>query len=300
MHDPKVLMTTHSSPTLCVFTPTYNRAYILPKLYESLAAQTSTDFYWSIVDDGSTDNTQELVLSWISEGKVTIDYVKKENGGKPRAINDAVERCQSPLFFVVDSDDHLVPQAIEHIISKWALVDDPAIAGIVALRGRDENTPMDTWMPGDNLDLKLWDLFEIHRFRGDTSLIHRTEILKQFPFEVAENEIFTPEASVYFALDEKYDMRTDNTILTICNYLSDGLTQNFFANVKRNPIGYWKFKRYCAIRSHRLINQFRETTLYIIGCKLAHQGDIIQMAPNKLIATICYLPAIAFRYTLFR
>ena len=79
--------------TVCVFTPTYNRAYILPVLYKSLVAQTSQDFMWLIVDDGSTDDTGSLVASWKQEGKVEITYVKKENGGKPRAINPGVECC---------------------------------------------------------------------------------------------------------------------------------------------------------------------------------------------------------------
>ena len=93
---------TTAAPTLCVFTPTYNRAYILPALYESLLAQTSTDFQWMIVDDGSTDDTESLVQGWIAEGRLSIDYVKQENGGKPRATNTGVARCRSELFFVVD------------------------------------------------------------------------------------------------------------------------------------------------------------------------------------------------------
>lgn len=139
---------TTAAPTLCVFTPTYNRAYILPALYESLLAQTSTDFQWMIVDDGSTDDTESLVQGWIAEGRLSIDYVKQENGGKPRATNTGVARCQSELFFVVDSDDHLVPTAVEHVLTRWEEIrGDDSFAGIVALRGTDEHTPMGTWMP---------------------------------------------------------------------------------------------------------------------------------------------------------
>ena len=96
---------TSGAPTVCVFTPTYERAYILPVLYESLVTQTCRDFVWMIVDDGSTDGTEELVRSWIEDGAIAIDYVRTGNGGKPRAINLGVDRCTSPLFFVVDSDD---------------------------------------------------------------------------------------------------------------------------------------------------------------------------------------------------
>lgn len=294
-------MTETGPRTVCVFTPTYERAYILPVLYESLVAQTSHDFVWMIVDDGSTDGTQELVRSWIERGEIAIDYVKTVNGGKPRAINLGVSRCDSPLFFVVDSDDWLLPGAIEHVLAVWATIaGDDRYAGIVALRGTDDHTPMDTWMPEGATDVRYWDLFETKGFRGATSLIHRTEVLRQYPYDVAPGEIFIAETSVYYRLDEKYVMLADNTILTICHYLPDGLTRNFAANAKRNPIGYWKHKRYCAQRSTTLKGVVRETLLYLVGCRLAGQRGAIAMAPHKVVAAACYLPALVARHTVFR
>lgn len=290
-----------SPRTVCVFTPTYDRAYILPVLYDSLVAQTSHDFVWMIVDDGSTDGTEELVASWIECGEIEIDYVKTANGGKPRAINLGVERAANPLFFVVDSDDWLLPGAIEHVLATWETIKgQDRYAGIVALRGTDDHTPMDTWMPEGARDVKYWDLFETMGFRGDTSLIHRTEVLRDYPYDVAPGEIFIAETSVYYRLDERYVMLADNTILTICHYLPDGLTHNFAANAKRNPIGYWKHKRYCAQRSTTLKGVARETLLYLVGCRLAGQSGALRMAPNKPVALACYLPALVARYTLFK
>lgn len=79
-------------PYFTVFTPTYNRGYTLSRLYESLKSQGTTDFEWMIVDDGSTDNTYQLVEKWIQEEKnFSIRYLKKENGGKPRAINYGIQ-----------------------------------------------------------------------------------------------------------------------------------------------------------------------------------------------------------------
>lgn len=288
-------------PTVCVFTPTYERAYTLPKLYESLVEQTSQDFTWLIVDDGSTDGTGDLVRSWQDEGRINIDYVYVENGGKPRAINRGVERTDSPLFFVVDSDDWLVPTAIEHILGKWAEIQrEERYAGIVALRGTDASTPMDTWMPQGAVNVKYWDLFETMGFRGDTSLIHRTEVLREYPYDVAPGEIFIAETSVYYRLDERYDMLADNSILTICHYLPDGLTHNFAANAKRNPIGYWKHKKYCAQRSTTLKGRVRETTLYLVGCSLAGKKDPIADAPSRPLAAALYLPAKLVRWTVFK
>ena len=168
--------------TVCVFTPTFNRAYILPKLYKSLVAQTSRDFSWLVVDDGSTDNTSTLVRSWQAEGLVPITYIYQENGGKQRATNTGMEHCSDELFFVVDSDDHLVPTAIEQIMDVWqGAREDATLAGIVALRGTDENTPLGTRMPAGVTRVKMWDLLHKYRFKGDTSLIHRTENVGQHP-----------------------------------------------------------------------------------------------------------------------
>ena len=95
-------------------------------------------------------------------------------------------------------------------------------------------------------------------------------------------------------------MLADNEILTICHYLPDGLTQNFASNAKRNPIGYWKHKRYCAARSTTLKSRARETSLFLVGCMLAHQKGAISMAPSKALAVVCYPVALVARYTMFR
>ena len=100
---------------LTIFTPTYNRAYILNKLYESLCVQTCQDFEWLIVDDGSTDNTKELVDTWMGEGRIAIRYVYQQNGGKQRAFNKAVALTNSELFVCIDSDDQLTT---EHVVEE--------------------------------------------------------------------------------------------------------------------------------------------------------------------------------------
>ena len=105
--------------TLAVFTATYNRAYIISDLYRSLLAQTNQDFCWIVVDDGSTDDTEQLIASFIAENLIPIRYIKQENGGKQRAHNTGVEACNNELFFCVDSDDTLAPTAIEDVLTLW-------------------------------------------------------------------------------------------------------------------------------------------------------------------------------------
>src|SRR5665647_1656547 len=105
--------------TLTIFTPSYNRGYILGQLYHSLLEQTCMDFEWVIVDDGSTDNTKDLVQAWTNEGKLTIRYIYQKNGGKMRAHNTGVLYATTELFLCVDSDDYLVETAVEEILLCW-------------------------------------------------------------------------------------------------------------------------------------------------------------------------------------
>mgnify|MGYP003214151433 CR=1 FL=1 len=107
---------------LTVFTPTYNRAYILGKLYESLCRQTAGDFEWIVVDDGSTDGTEALVRGWSSMAPFSLRYVRQANGGKHRAINRGVREARGELFFIVDSDDYLADNAVERVLSQYDTV----------------------------------------------------------------------------------------------------------------------------------------------------------------------------------
>ncbi len=106
----------NSKNVLTIFTPTYNRGYIINNLYDSLCCQTCKDFVWLIVDDDSIDNTKELVERWIEENKIKIIYYKQKHGGKHRAMNFAVENSKSEFFFTVDSDDKLTNDAVEKIL----------------------------------------------------------------------------------------------------------------------------------------------------------------------------------------
>ena len=76
---------------ITLFTPTYNRAHLLERLYSSIKKQTYHHFEWLIVDDGSTDNTSEVVKTFIEEGIITIKYVFKRNGVTKCVITPELE-----------------------------------------------------------------------------------------------------------------------------------------------------------------------------------------------------------------
>ena len=215
---------------ISILTRTYNRANLLGNLYESLIKQTSKSFEWIIIDDGSTDNTQDLVSKWIEkESSFSISYYKTNNGGKHRAINIGVDKVQYDYIFIVDSDDYIIEGAIDKII-KWinTIKDDKKFAGVSGLKGIDKvnrvgyypsNSKYEEYIDATNIERKKYNLL------GDKAEIYRTEILKKYKFPEFEGENFVTEAAVWnrIAIDG-YKIRWYNEIIYICDYIDGGLT----------------------------------------------------------------------------
>ena len=105
--------------TLTIFTPAYNRAHTLARTYRSLCKQTCKDFEWLIIDDGSTDNTSDIVSKWISEANFTIRYIYQDNQGMHGAHNTAYKNIETELNTCIDSDDYMPFDAVENIINFW-------------------------------------------------------------------------------------------------------------------------------------------------------------------------------------
>ena len=119
---------------ITVFTPTYNRAGLLSRCYESMKAQTNKSFIWMIIDDGSSDNTEEIVREWIRETEdFTILYYHKENGGLHTTYNEAIAHIETELCVCIDSDDYMPADAIEKILNFWNEHGSNEVAGIVGL-----------------------------------------------------------------------------------------------------------------------------------------------------------------------
>lgn len=225
---------------LTVFTPTYNRGYIIGKLYESLKSQTKKDFEWIVIDDGSTDNTELLFQNWIKEeNEFKITYLKKKNGGKHRAINDALEIAKGELFFIVDSDDFLIYEAVEKIIA-WEkdINNKNNYAGIAGNRGKNKETIIGETFLGNWIDATSLERNK-YNIRGDKAEVFYTDVLRKFKFPVFEGENFITENVVWNRIAyEGYKIRWFNEVIYICDYLGDGLTQAGMNNFIKNPKGY--------------------------------------------------------------
>lgn len=248
---------------ITVFTPTYNRSHTLTRLYRSLCEQTSKEFIWLIVDDGSMDNTKELVTTWISEKKIAINYYYQENMGKSGAHNKGVELAETELFVCVDSDDYLANDAIEEIIFAWSNLKATKVIGILAFRGYADGDAITTYSLSKETTGQLLDLYRHKIISGDTMLIYRTELMKEFRFPIFENEKFVPEAYLYDKLDEKGELYVLPKVLYIGEYLADGYTQNMAKLIANNPKGYLAWIRQRLSKDRELKYKVMDTIRYI-------------------------------------
>lgn len=226
---------------ISIITPTYNRAYILGTLYESLKQQTSGEFEWIIVDDGSIDETEQLVQEWVDEEKLfELSYYKKVNGGKHRALNFGIPKAKSKFVFIVDSDDKLTADAVA-CANAWisTIEEDKTIAGVAGLRGYPDGKRIGDYPKNrEYIDVK-----NSHRNRyhldGDKAEIYRKDLLLQFPFPEFDNEKFIGEGAVWNAIAKAgYKVRWYNKIIYVGNYLQDGLTNHVNELRKKNFCGY--------------------------------------------------------------
>ena len=210
--------------SVTILTPTYNRAAYLPKLYESLKAQTNRDFLWLVVDDGSEDGTEALFASY-GQKDVEIRYIRQKNGGKHTALNRGISEIQSELTFIVDSDDYLPENAVETILAyheKYRKT--PGLCGYSFLRCHSDGRVNTAYFPSDELVGSYAQVRINGGIGGDKAEGFYTEILKKYPFPVFPGEKFMPEDTVWMQMSGPYQMVHINKNIYYCDYLEDGLT----------------------------------------------------------------------------
>lgn len=222
-----------------IFTPTYNRAYILGKLYRSLQRQTCRDFEWLIIDDGSSDDTEALVATWLEEGNdFSIRYYQVPNGGKHRAINKALDLAQGELFFTVDSDDYLTDDAIEKIL-RWE-AELPENHNFCGIAGNLSHSP-EVWV-NSKFDQGFLDGTALDRYGaadGERAMVFYTHIHRLYKYPEFDGERFMTEAVTWNRMAaDGYKIRFYNDIIWIFEYRADGLTAQGNQLFMKNPRGY--------------------------------------------------------------
>ena len=224
---------------ITVFTPTFNRSNLLPRLYESLKAQTCQDFEWLIVDDGSTDNTEEILAPLLKDGLGCGDirYFKQENGGKHRAINLGVLEARGELFFIADSDDWLPVDALQIVADKYSRIkSNPKIGGVCGLDMALNDNVIGSGLPKDEILCNSIDLRLKYHVTGDLKEVFLTRVLKEFPFPEIDGERFCPEALVWNRIAQKYDLLFFNKPIYIAEYQDGGLSDRIVQVRMESPV----------------------------------------------------------------
>ena len=226
---------------LTVFTPTYNRAHTLKKVYDSLCVQTEKDFEWLVYDDGSVDNTKELLEEWSKENKLpSMRYICQKNVGKTPTHNRAAIEAKGELFVCLDSDDYFREDAVEVLKRSWESSDKSAI-GILAYKVLSTGE-VNTQIKNKKVTkTTLKDGYDKYGLTGDTALIFKTEILRKHEFPVFPGEKFIPEAYLYDQLDQEGPYLLVREGIYVCEYLADGYTANMKKTLYTNYQGYFAY-----------------------------------------------------------
>lgn len=221
---------------ITVFTPVYNRAYIINNLYESLKKQTYKDFEWLIVNDGSSDNIDEIVQTFINDGVINIRFYSQVNGGKHRAINKGVSLAQGDLFFIVDSDDTITPNALELLQQYYDQIkDNDDFAGVSGYRCDTRGENVYNFKIKEVLDCSSIEYSNQFNQKGGLAESFKTKVLKEYPFPDFPGETFCAESLVWNRIASKRKLRIFAEDIYVWNYLDDGLTKGSIKNRMRCP-----------------------------------------------------------------
>lgn len=221
---------------ITVFTPTYNRAHLLFRVYESLCRQTYKDFEWLIVDDGSTDGTENLPFL-NDTSKVNIRYIKQTNGGKHRAINRGVKEARGELFFILDSDDMISADSLETVKSEYETIHgDLSFCGICGYMAHSDGNIIGRGCGLERFVATSIEMRYKYHVCGDMMEVFRTDVLREFRFPEIDIEKFCPEQLVWFRIAQKYKLSVFSKVIYIRDYLDGGLTDRIVKIRMNSPI----------------------------------------------------------------
>jgi len=275
-------------PFLTVFTPAFNRAHTLPRTYASLLEQECKDFIWLIVDDGSSDNTAELVRDWQGrDNGFAIEYIYKENGGMHTAHNTAYANIRTELNVCIDSDDAMAPGAVEKIKHKWQQVRELGYAGIIALDA-DLQTGQ-VLGKGFPAGLSVTTVIGYYAAggSGDKKLVYRTDVINSYsPYPVFPGEKYVSLSYKYRMIDQSYQMAVLDEVLCLVEYQENGSSNTMLRQYLKNPRGFAFWRKFCMthpISSKRL---FIDCVHYVSSSIISRNWGFIQESPCKLMTVL--------------
>lgn len=270
--------------TLTVFTPAYNRAKTLQRTYQSLLRQECKDFMWLIIDDGSVDNTSELVSSWQNQDNgFEIQYIYKENGGMHTAHNTAYENIETELNVCIDSDDWMADGAVGKILDKWRIVKDEGYAGIIGL---DVDSKGAIIGKGFEPGLKETTLTGYYASggKGDKKQVYRTDVIRKYPpYPVFEGEKYVALAYKYRLIDQDYKLAVLDCPLCVVEYQADGSSAARWKQYLKNPNGFAFWRKVCMQYPTSSWRLLIDNIHYVSSSLIAGNRRFIMESPRKFL-----------------
>ncbi len=284
---------------LSILTPTYNRAHLLREIYDSILANLrfGLEYEWLIMDDGSTDNTKDVVNELISEHKVNIMYFYQTNQGKAVALNNLIQFATGDLIIDCDSDDYLASNAFKIIKDKAdLLLSDNKLYALVFLKCDMYGEVSGKEFKHNCYRSTMFDLYNKEDIQGEKILLFKASIRKMYKHEVEKNEKFVTEARMYHKMDVRYQVLGFNIPLIIGEYKKDGYTNNIQKMFIENPTGYYKYFTEMLNKDQKgVLPQKRLYMLkhYILFYYLSKQkGLLINLSNpwNKFLVVLLFIP----------
>lgn len=272
--------------TLTIFTPTYNRAHTLPRTYESLLRQTCKDFEWLIIDDGSIDNTREIVAEWINENRIPIRYIRQENQGMHGAHNTAYRNINTELNTCIDSDDYMPDDAVEKIVTFWHNKGSDKFAGIIGLDQYEDGSVIGVRFPETMKTCTLQE-FYASGGSGDKKLVYRTDVIKRYPeYPLFEGERYVGLAYKYMLIDRDYKLLTFNEPLVTVEYQQDGSSYNMYRQYWTNPRGFAFYRKTEMICAPTLKRRFISSIHYVASSLISRNKNFLSESPQKVLTLL--------------
>lgn len=289
--------------TLTVFTPAYNRAHTIGRTYESLCRQTCKDFEWLVIDDGSSDNTRELVEQWMAlNNGFEIKYVWKENGGLHTGYNKAIELAETEICVCIDSDDWMPDDAVEVIVNYWERHRNEDIAGIVGKDFLADGTQMGEDFPEDGI-MHLVELQQHKKWRPDCKPVMRVDLLKlvapQPSFKEEKN--FNPYYMM-LKIDQMYPFRFINNNLCFVDYQPTGMAANIYNQYFNSPNSFVELRRlYVTLKYTTLKWRLWQYVHLVAECKIAGNNPFKETGINRFcVLLVCPIGLMLYHYMCYK
>lgn len=282
-----------------ILTATYNRANYLTRLYESIEENINNEYEieWLIMNDGSEDNTEEIIKSFIAKRKIDIKYYKQENQGKMQAINNLIKYVSGDFIIECDSDDYFIKNALKLMAKKSKILqENQNLYALVFLKNENKNKLSGNEFPIENEDTTMFDLYFKKNVVGEKVILYNSEIRKKYKYIIESGEKFCTEARMHHEMDLKYKVRAYNQVVIEGEYQEDGYTKNIQKIFKDNPKGHYEYFKEIlqhdnkGIKLKKRLYVIKHYILFSVVLNKCLAIKEIKNLNNKILVILFYIP----------